>query len=241
MILLEVDGSAQASIKRSMPYKILLLFLVILVGCTESTVELNTDRLGYHYFPLEVGDYRIYDVVETNVSILDSITSEYQLKEAIVDSSYTTSGDLFYRVHRSTRMSDLDVWELDSVWTAMRTVHLAMMVENNLNLVKLIFPIEDDLNWDGNSNNNRSFENYRSETQIADTTLFENDYIDLIKVIQSENENAVFRKNKSETYAPNVGLIIKSEEYFNYDQEAENQEINDGRSILMALRSYGKE
>ena len=66
----------------------------------------------------------------------------------------------------------------------------------------------------------------------------------VIKVIQSDRgEDFLGIHNKSETFAPNVGLLIKESEILNYCQTdcTEEKEIQSGRTLVMALKEYGKE
>ena len=42
----------------------LFLMVFVLGACSEKNITLDQDRLGLEYFPLEVGQYRIYDVNE---------------------------------------------------------------------------------------------------------------------------------------------------------------------------------
>ncbi|MEP2024288.1 MAG: hypothetical protein ABJH98_07545 [Reichenbachiella sp.] len=227
-----------------MRYNLLFFIGWFLVSCSESEIASDTDRIGLNYFPLEVGDYRIYDVVETNYTVLEAITDIYELKESVVDSNYNSSNNLQYIIHRSTRVDDSEIWNLDSIWTAQKSTNIAVLTENNVPFVKLSFPISHQLEWDGNGLNTLESEIYWYDTELPDTVLLEVPYQNLVKVVQNDRgEDFLGFEDKSEIFAPDVGLIIKESTLLQYCQtECETEkEIQSGRAIKMTLKEYGKE
>jgi len=227
-----------------MRYSLFLLFGWLFFACSESEVPTDTDRIGLNYFPLEVGQYRIYDVVETNYSVLGSTSAIYELKESIEDSNLNASNNLQYIVHRSTRQNDTEAWHLDSIWTSQKTNSIAVLTENNVPFVKLSFPIKHLLEWDGNRLNALSSEIYWYNTELPDTTLSETLYQNIVKVIQNDSgEDFLGLENRSETFAPDAGLIIKESTILKYCQTdcMEEREVQSGRELMMTLKAYGKE
>lgn len=227
-----------------MRYSPYLLFISFLISCSDSEIDLDTDRLGLHYFPLEVGDYRIYDVQETIYSVLGVTTAYYELKESVADSNLNASNNLQYIIHRSTRFDAAESWHLDSIWTAQKTTSLAVLNENNVPFVKLSFPIEHKLEWDGNSLNSLADEIYWYNTQLPDTTILDSLYQDIVQVIQNDSgEDILGLEERSEIFAPNIGMIIKESVILKYCQTECNaeKEIESGRELIMTLKAYGKE
>lgn len=227
-----------------MRYSLIVVLTSFLFSCSESEVILDTDRLGLHYFPLEVGDYRIYDVEESNYSVLGVTTENYQLKEFVADSNLNASNNLQYIIHRSTRLNETEPWQLDSIWTAQKSTSIAVLTENNVPFVKLSFPIEHQVQWNGNSLNSLAEENYWYNTQIPDTTLLDSLYQDIVQVVQNDRgEDFLGLENRSETFAPHVGMIIKESVILKYCQTecATEKEIESGRELVMILKEYGKE
>lgn len=237
-----------------MLYKLIYIFSICIFfsACSESEIQLDTDRLGMHYFPLEVGDYRVYDVVETQYTVLGVTSETYELKEAVADSGLNAANNLQYIIHRSTRLDDTEQWHLDSVWTARRNTSYAVLVENNVPLIKLSFPIVHDSTWNGNALNSQIFDEYRFDTTINDTTIADNEYQNLVQVIQNDRfEDILGLTEKYETYAPNIGLLIKESTVLRYCTEEDSNgnnvlcdniaQIESGREITMTLKEYGKE
>lgn len=215
-----------------------------LSACADSEVPLDTDRLGLHYFPLEVGSYRIYDVVETKYSVLGNTTTQYELKESVVESNLNASNNLQYIIHRATRANDSEAWHLDSVWTAQKNTSIATLTENNVPFIKLSFPIANKATWDGNALNSLETENYWYDADLPDTTLYDTLYQNIIQVVQNnKGDDFLGFEYKSETFAPYVGMIIKEssiKKYCQLDCNTEKQ-VDSGRDLVMTLKAYGKE
>lgn len=222
----------------------LLLLIVVLSACQDSDVEFSRERIGMHYFPMEVGSFRIYQIQETRYTLIGSEFNEFQLREQIVDSTLLIDGQVQYEVRRERRQDENSTWEIDSVWTARVSTNRAILIENNVPLVKLVFPIENQLTWDGNAYNTREFDEYRYDRTLADTVLHDQSYENLWTVVQSDfGTDILGRNDRYEVYAPNVGLIIKKSIIWNFcqsDCSSENQ-IVAGRELLQSIISYGKE
>lgn len=218
--------------------------LMFLLACGEKTISPDDNRLGLEYYPLETGQYRIYDVDEILYSISSFDTLQYQLRESVVNAFENAEGTTTYTIHREKRNNDQDQWELDSVWTARKTSTLAISVENNVSLIKMVFPINNGLSWDSNKFNQSGEKRFSYDLNLADTTLANEKMTDLVKVIQSEiEENIVNRDERYEIFAPNVGLIVKHGirlSFCTVDCPVQKT-IESGRFIQQTLFSYGKE
>ncbi len=222
-------------------------FVFLIIGafaCTESSIEPTDSQLGLDYFPLEVGLYRVYEVEETIYTVLNTVISHYQLKESVVDSFANAENKISYIIHRKTRADDTQTWQLDSVWTARRTAKHAIMVEHNISYIKMVFPVEHTLQWDGNALNAKEELLYSYDLNIADTTLNDIEYKENYKVIQSDVvENSINRDERYEVYAKGVGLIIKNSITLKFCQQdcPEEKTIDSGRAFKATLLGYGKE
>ena len=226
-------------------YKLIFgVLIIIFLGCSDSTINPNSNQIGLEYFPMQVGDFKIYDIEETNFSVLGSETSIYQLKESVADSFLNIENQFSYIINRETRINDTHEWVLDSVWTARVTNQYAVLVENNRSIMKLVFPIEHGLQWDGNALNSKSEKIFTYNLNIGDTILMENQFSNLSKIIQSDIEENLINRNESfEIYAKDVGLIIKNSIILEYCQTdcPETKTVDSGRIYKATLSVYGKE
>lgn len=220
------------------------LFLVVLmasmawwVGCSEGTIETAEQDFGYDYFPLEVGNFREYRVLEVNFLAAGPDTSRYQLREELTDS--IVNGDqVVYTLERSVRPNAQEEWELDSVWTARITTTEAIQVENNIPIVKIAFPVLDGQIWDSNALNPNPDFPYASLFAPSDS-LDDNALLVLIKDIP---ENIVLKDERSEFYARGIGLVRRDFETLNFcTVDCDNRpEITSGRILDQRLIAHGK-
>lgn len=222
----------------------LFLMVFVLGACSEKNITLDQDRLGLEYFPLEVGQYRIYDVNEILYTISSFDTLQYELRESVVNSYENSEGSTTYTIHREKRVNDQALWELDSVWTARKTNSVAISVENNISLVKMVFPIENGISWDGNIFNSSSERLFTYDLNVEPITVGADEFTDLVKVIQSDiPENIVNQDQRYEVYATGIGLVNKNGIMLTFctvdcpDQKT----IIAGRFIDQRLKSYGQE
>ena len=216
-----------------------------MTSCATSEVEPDLTRLGHDYFPMKVGMFRVYDMDETTHRILGPERRRFQMRETVVDSIVLSGSEVRYTLHRETRSDDEGVWSLDSVWTARVSTQRAIVTENNVQFIKMVFPIENELEWDANAYNSRNFEYYRYDNTTRDTTFFENQYDDLWRVYHGPNleENFLGWNSRSEIYARNVGLIHKSVHIWNYCQQgcSSEKQIVAGRDLTQVLIEYGED
>ena len=222
----------------------LFLMVFVLGACSEKNITLDRDRLGLEYFPLEVGQYRIYDVDEILYTISSFDTLKYELRESVVNSFENLEGGTTYTIHREKRLNDQVAWDLDSVWTARKTSSVAISVENNISLVKMVFPIENGINWDGNIFNSSGERLFAYDLNVEPITIGSDEFTDLVKVIQSDiPENIVNQDQRHEVYASGIGLVSKNGIMLTFctldcpDQKT----IIAGRYIEQTLKSYGQE
>lgn len=206
----------------------------------------DTTRVGFDFFPLQVGDFRVYQVEEITKTVLFGYdTARFQLKESLVDSFPGQGGDIIYLLHRSKRLSANDAWELDSVWTARRNQTQAVTVESNVPFIKMVFPIDENKIWDGNKLNSADNDTYEMRNLFVsfDTgfTIFE----ETLTVIQNERLDTIdFWDYRKEVYGLNIGLIYKNSRFLKFcsDDDCIGQKIIERARILkQTIIDYGKE
>lgn len=224
-------------------FKIWVIGLGLMMACGESELETDLDRLGSAYFPMSVGEYRIYEVEETNYYLVGSETASYQLIEEVVDSTIVSSIEVKYKLHRSKRANDTEEWKLDSVWNTSVNATRILAEENNVAFIKLVFPVQNGEEWDANIYNSRSSEYYRYADALLDTTVAEQVYTSCLKVIQSDlGQDLIGRDDRYEVFAEDIGLIIKKSVVWEFCQEdcSSEDQIVAGRELEQILISYGK-
>jgi len=191
------------------------LICLIFYSCKPQNVPPGQIDLGYTYFPLDTGSYIIYDVQIINYKLNGTIDTQYfQLKEVVAELFIDNENDLAFRLERFKRCDSTDPWKNypDSVWHAKITSNQAIKTENNTPFIKLIFPVENGIKWDGNSRNTiekKEGDEYRIQDLGLPDTIGNKIFNNTLKVIQPVITSKIGQYEKSEVYANYLGLIYK--------------------------------
>jgi hypothetical protein len=178
-----------------------------------------------------------------------------QFKDVIGESFYDNEGRESYVVNRYCRKDDTYLWKDLMTFYATKTNFRVEVVENNLRMIKLVFPaklktywagniyipaqIDDKLKWLWNWNYTYTYINQPFNTGLAS---FSNT-IEVIGINDSTNNpeqfpDAIANKTYSkEVYAKNVGLIYR--ELTNWEYQPDGSRYRNGfTTIYRAIRSY---
>ena len=151
---------------------------------------------------------------------------------------------MVFMLNRYKKTLDTLTWDLDSVWTATKSFTNVVVVENNIAYVKLIFPVIDQKEWDGNAFNVFSKELYTYENTFEPVIIGDNSYQSL-KVIHSNISDTIVTTDiRNEIYAENIGLIYKESIILHYCADSEclgKKIIESGSEYRQELTGYGKE
>ncbi|CAN5160659.1 hypothetical protein BH23BAC1_BH23BAC1_27920 [soil metagenome] len=227
-------------------YSIIVLFIFTCLSCNTETSEPDDTRLGFVFFPLETGLYRVYQVEQTDYRLTGEIDiSRYLLKEAVVDSFRNEMNEYTYILYRYTRSPEDTKWEIDSAWTAKKSPRQAIVTENNIPFVKLSFPFREGATWNGNSLNTLGVENYTMVNVNKNFTSDLNNFDNTVTIIHKDNEDTIISLDRrKEIYAQHVGLIYKEALALNYCAQVQcigKGEIESGTSFKMSLLENGRE
>ena len=229
----------------------LLLGLLITWGITQCS-QPDTDAIPFsydtHYFPLDSGSWRIYQVtqitIDTPVNLFDTLN--YELKE--VNSGYFTdaANDSMMKIERFIRLSTDESWSPVSVWSAGVIDHKAIQVEDNEKYVKINFPAELDKTWDGDAYNRLDTLKMYSYTI---TSLNEPDVINLsafdsvLVVNQKDDLTLINKLFYQEKYAYGVGMVERTrvDIYSEFpDSRPIERRVTKGTMYYQKISSYGK-
>jgi hypothetical protein len=227
--------------------KILFLFIVTIcfVACKdEEAIRLVPD--DYHYFPLEIGSWIVYDVDSTVHLDIDDQTNQpdtsiayyhYQLKETIDSSFIDGQGDTASRILREIRMSDTLPWNFLNIWTCKRNANSAQRIEDNIRFVKLSFPISSGVSWNGNAFNTLPGEEYMFEEVHQRLAVGPYVFDSTVTVNQEEFISLINRIVRKEKYARMVGMVSRQRDSLNINGLGET--IN-GVEFRQTVNSYGR-
>ncbi|WP_020607021.1 hypothetical protein [Spirosoma spitsbergense] len=195
--------------KNSLSAVLLLVLLGLYTGCGEMGNDLGPDDSAY--FPLQVGDYRVYQVTQENyVAVNSAVRKTYQVQEKISSSS-NQNGQVVYLIEESVRQTGQSPWKLNRIYTVYKNPAEVVSQENNLPVVKLAFPIRTTTAWNQNSYNANpdTLLQYQDTGRLfaVGTRRFEN----TVSVVGSNDSTLVSQKKYLRVYAPNIGLVYRED------------------------------
>jgi hypothetical protein len=175
--------------------------------------------MGYNYFPDQVGKYVVYNVDSIYYNSFYSPsrkdTFKFQIKEKIESIFTDNEGRPAMRLERYVKYYDKNVpysemeWQLRDVWMQNRTVKNAEKIEENVRYLKLIFPLNKDVTWNGNAYNTEPEERYKYNFIDLPRTIGNIHFDSVLQVDQHNETNLIISKIYEEKYARNVGMIYK--------------------------------
>ena len=223
----------------------MLLTGIVMIGCN-GLAPPEPERLGYAYFPLTVGDFRIYQAQTINYNLDGtSDTVNYQLMEVVADSTIT-GNETSYRLDRFRRANATQPWEIDSVWAARRNAYQAIVVEHNVPIIKLSFPLAEDRRWDGNAMNSRESDEFKIRNFGATYQMDGQDYPNSLEMVKEDLLDPLQITNDNyhiEVFSKGVGLIHRLDIDKKYCNPVDCQDpgiIEQGRVYEQKLLQIGR-
>jgi hypothetical protein len=216
-------------------------FLLLQLGCREDDVVVFSPA---EYFPLMVGFYQVYSIEHVVYSAFNPpLASTYEMRSEIVDAMANAEGGTTYIIHRFVRPTADDPWEYETTWSARTDGQYAIVHEENVPYVKMVFPIRVNSRWNGNRFNTLGDDEYILEqagvTYTAGPGLTFNNSI---LVNQSDESNLVNKDERLEVYSVNRGLVFKESKVWSYNCTGGNctDQIIGGYYWKQVLTSYGE-
>ncbi len=202
---------------------ILWLGCLLLLACNKLE-NAPKPAMGFNYFPLKESHVVIYNVDSTVYSDFNNSITNYlfQLKDTVTNKFTDSRGNETYRIERYKKTATQD-WFFQKLITRKIINYRAEEVIDNKTYVRLVFPITLQSNWNGNLYND--LEEWRHEVKELDVplTIGTNRLDSTISIQQYSEINLIREDIYDETYAKNIGLVIK-------EVKAIDKDINTGRT-----------
>lgn len=187
----------------------LAILASLLFACNES--EFEPVDFGYEYYPIKTGSWIEYQVdsIVHNGTDTPNDTFSFRVREVIGE----PFGDLARRASYVIERHKIDSngnWFIQRVDAVNKLTTRVERLEDNQRFVKLVFPAEQDKEWNGNSVNSLSREDYFYEYVGESDRLNNRSFRETAKIIQFDQSDPIVRTYYGEErYAKNVGLIYK--------------------------------
>jgi len=199
------------------------ILLIVLSSCGLGEIDPADSTYGRSFFLLKEGRYVIYDVERITFDELNpNDTTFFEMREQVAGTSEGLDGQTDYRMERYIREKGQTQWKIDSVWTARLDGQKIVQVENNIPFIKMILPLENGRQWDGNRLNNLEEDIYQSDSLGKEMNVGDLFFPNTVHIIQNVDSSLVSRDVRLEVYADSVGLIYKRTELYKYITDTEN-------------------
>ena len=210
--------------------------LFIISSCLKPTNQ--GGDFQYEYFPVDVGSWIEYEVIDITHTSLDSDTLNYYLKEVKANEFIDNEGEISQRIERYWKFDINEEYTIKDIWYSKVTTTTAEKVEENNRYTKLIFPIKFGAYWDGNAYN--SFLEWEYEYDSIHEPYIINglSFDSTLRVQQRDFSTAVEYEKCHEIYAKHVGMIYKKYIVLNINL-FNVLDINEGVELEMKLLDFG--
>jgi hypothetical protein len=194
------------------------LILFVLFGCSK-TEKPDWDA-HYRYFPMNEGHWVIYEVDSVVYNKLQDtvIHFSYFVRETITSEFADLAGEKWRRVEHEISQDAMVSWVKTAASARKISKRTAVTLEDNLRVIRLIFPCKKFIYWNGNAmiNYEDPFNcQFLGDWQFQYKELFVPQTIsgitfDSVAMVQQVADSGLICKSLvNEMYAPDIGLIYK--------------------------------
>ncbi|GAB4027150.1 hypothetical protein [Spirosoma gilvum] len=200
-------------------FQFFLLTVVSLgVGCQTDQTNLAPDDSAY--FPIQPGDYWIYQVTQENYTLTGAPTTKtYQLQQK-VSNSYTQNGQVFFQVEESVKLSAQSDWQINAIRTVYKNLSEVVSQDNNVPKVQLLFPIAATTSWNLNSYNANPDTLLHYKDTGRSFSVGSHAFDRTVSVVGDNDSTLVSQQKYSRVYAQNVGLVYRENTSLTYCQSS---------------------
>lgn len=214
--------------------------LLILSGCKKDSV-IPPDPFYRDYFPTKVGSYITYDcdsvVYDDFNGTVD--TFRFQIKEYYQSEFTDNAGRRAIRLERFKKVSDTTSWFLKDVWFVTADNNQVEKIEEDVRYIKMVFPVKEGKEWNGNSLNSVGERTYIYENAHTPYNTGILDFDSTVTTINTDPENLVSEFRNTEVFASRVGMIYKR--YVNIEYVVPGPAIRRGVIFTMRAAEVGEE
>jgi hypothetical protein len=223
-------------------YFSIFIFFLFIVCC--SGPDKPEQLKDSSYYPLEAGNFSEFQLEKTTYSFgQPEKISKYIIRQLTQNPFTDSEGNLIFPQQYSTFNSDQS-WQTDSVTISWLSSDKILMQENGQTVIKLIFPVAEGLQWNGNEYNSSGkciFEATGIQKPLQIDSIF---FPNTVTIIRQNDSTLLSRSKYTETYAPGVGLICREQLYLRYCYTADclgKGIISSGWKKITRIRKSGKQ
>ena len=216
---------------KNLLFSVLALFsLVLFIACEPEFIPATSNELEMDFMPIDsitTWEYRMDSIIFDDEGMTVDTFISYR-QEQITGQFMDAEGKVTYRLVVSKKQDWNDEYKETDLWTAQLNEAGFQRKEENLNFIKLLFPIVLGDTWEGNQfpadtevfiagESIQMYSNwqYEYDSRMDTFTVRDQVFNDVVKVFQANNTNEIERRYSVEYYAKGVGLIQRNMEIVN--------------------------
>ncbi len=225
-----------------------LLFLIGVISCTKTQEVDPNPKDSYRYFPIAVGDYKIYQKVTFSYVVGQKEKKDTILIKETVASKSQNNGDNYFVVERQVKAKNDLFFKSESVFQYIINPKEVISTDKNLYTLLLQFPIYSGAKWNQNILNTQN----GTELEVVPyKTLPKNLITDknLLKVQGDSTNNLVTYLVDYHLFSKDIGMVYKEKTDIAYCQDDDPNSktsctgkyiIQSGKREFYTLIEYGK-
>jgi hypothetical protein len=194
--------------------------IAFFVGCDKSD-DPSVDP--YQYVPTSVGQFVISDVEEKVYSAgkAEPVVKKWQEKDQVLNKSVDKESITTLTFSRSLRTSETAPWEKSKEYMVKIYPDKVLTSIDNRTDMNLVFPLNGQTEWNGNSYHNAEEQKYHYESLNKPATVSKLSFDNSITVVEREDSSAINQYIGIKKYALGVGLIFDDQIAYEYCQTEE--------------------
>lgn len=216
-------------------YYLAIVFIISILSCTSETDSIDDRDYGYDYYPIGLGKEWVYQsdsiVVLKGGTKRDTLSSS--IREVITDTLRSPEGKLLYKMDRFLKKADSEYWQRLNSWYVLKDNSRVIRTEENIPIVKLVFPIKEGLKFRSNLFLNDEIKSevggefvevyngwYPQITSLKTSVSFQNNTLTAAQIKVANIESIIDLRQVTEFYVKGIGLVRK--EMTIYDTDGNN-------------------
>lgn len=187
---------------------IYILFIIIISASCNKTNNNPQIDFGYDYYPNDSSYFRLYEVEDILYNDFQQTTDtiNYQMVE-VFDRNFKDLEGRDSQELKRFRQNPNGTWTLLDVWQATKTDTRVEQVEENIRIIKLIFPVKVGNNWNGYAFAGIDDESFEVESKVQDTVINDINIEELVTVTHYNNKNFIEQQTELEKFGKGIGMV----------------------------------
>jgi hypothetical protein len=188
----------------------LLLCYLVFSGCKKESIE-TLPQNNTAFCVVQQGFFVEYNcdsiVVDDFNGTIDTFT--FQIKEFQQSAFTDNEGRKAIRLERWKRQDSTLAWQLKDVWSMVKTNDRFEKVEEDVRMVKLLFPLRENLEWNIHMLNNSESRIVSAKDVNQSLTINGVTFDSTVTVVNTDPENLVSEYRDTEIFAAQIGMVYK--------------------------------